>query len=197
MTTTPLLLSEDLIAPYRRHQQILAPDEIPIHPDVYNAPFTFTDEFMTEVKERVPNMLRQDISEIERILGIQLGLEIEKDGIRQDREKTSYGAIHYVVYPPPRKELHVSIMASSVGILPHRPAVLEITTRDLSSFPDLRHPMPLEKARQYSSTTDGLYLQLPSWYTHNVHDQGETFFHYMRAFAIAFNNHGLLRLGRS
>lgn len=183
----------ELVEPKRRYDKILRPDEIPIHPSVYTSPFAFTPDFLREVRRQMPQALRDDISEIERILGEKSEIVVTEESIAYRREETRFDQIEHKVNPVERK-LSVGVYASTIGILPHlpRPRVLEINTGRTLGIQSA-HPLSQEKALEYAFDSDGDYLKLYTWYTHNLHDQGEPLFHYLRTFAILFNNLGLAR----
>ena len=188
----PKLLSEDLIEPRRRNNRILSPYEIPIHPRVYNSDFAYTKEFMEEVRARMPQALRDDISRIEIVLGIDLGITITDESILEGSYEIKFKDIDYEAKSQER-QIGVEVHAANTFILPHLSRTLEIDTR-LGINPILSHPLPPNKILEYSFDSDGDYFKFYSWYTHHLHDVGEGFFHYLRAFAIEFNNHGLSKL---
>ncbi len=200
MVILPLAYA-DFIAPQRANEQsrILRPDEIPIHPKVYVSDFAFTPEFVEEVRRQMPRALHEDISEIERVLGKSLGLYVTDTQIAQAGErcsdKTEFAEIGHEV-DPTRKTIDVGIFASTINILRDRNSTLEISP-PIEAFPGLTHPLPLEKVEEYAFKSDGRYHTCHTWYTHNLHDQGKSLFHYLRTFAIVFNNTGLERIARS
>lgn len=189
---SPLEYNE-LIDPRRSHDKILAPYEIPIHPSVYDSEFAYTPEFMKELRERMPQALRDDIAVIESLVGSQ-GIKINDDGIIEGEvlEQKFRDIAHEV--NPKRKNVSVELCVSSnVGILPWLSRFLEVSTR-----PNLpaafSHPMPIDKLKQYMIDSDGEHLRFYTWYGHNIGSAGTLTFHYLRTFAILFNNHGLTKL---
>jgi hypothetical protein len=171
--------------------RILLPNEIPVHPDVFNSDFAYTEEFIEEVIRRVPGSVAMDISEIERILGIDLELQATETGIRyrdlwlgkrMEMEMKYEWAFYYNVKPEGRV-----FVETSGGMY----ICLEKNYGNRKELPSRQedHPMKPEKLRQYS-----LNDRLFHWDTHNCVIKVVNM--YFRNFAIMFNNLGLERAGR-
>ena len=187
---TDLKLSyAELIASPRVYDVVLSPREIPIHPQVYNSSFAYTPEFMTEVQAQMPQALHEDISAIERILQVETGITVTDKAMKWRSEELRFEEIPHEAKPQTR-QLSIGIYASTIGILPHLPTELMVFPKSFIG----KHPLPLEKARAYAFREEPDCLTLHTWYTHNIHDQGELLFQYLRTFAIVFNNCGLSRL---
>lgn len=187
-----LLQPADLVRPQGTYEQrVLLPREIPIHAAVYAAPFIFSRDFADQVKRATPAALLEDISEIERMCGIRLGIEVTDDGIRDRNYIIPFDRIRYDA-DPERRLFSVELYSSNISILPTTHRFMDV---DLTRTPP-DHPLPPEKARDYAFASDGSALKLHLWYQHNVFDQGTGFFHFLRASAMAFNNEGLRRVGR-
>ncbi len=210
MNTIQPLSYAELVAPERTHERILCPGEIPIHPKVYNSPLVYTPEFIMEVRAQMPDALRKDISEIKRILQEPLGFTITNEGIldvnpkrKFHEEPQKFNDIKFEV-DQSKKTLWGGIYASTIGILSSRDSEFSISQKPPIGWPSFSHPLPKEKAEQYcfrhersSFGQDQGYYVCHTWYNHNLHDQGKLLFHYLRTFAIVFNNLGLAKLEAS
>ena len=191
----PLLLPEDLISPIRRSKlglkTVLEPNEILIHPAVYTSDFAYTEKFIEEVRAQVPEMIRQDVSAIEEILGEKTGIRVAEDGVYHGVGDIKFARIPHR-WGPKEKLIDIDIMAASIAILPwdHKELYIDKTP----TCPEMKHPLPEEKVRVYMIRDDESALILHMWHMHNVNYQGPAFFHYLRAFAITFNNYGLTQL---
>lgn len=186
------LLTKDLINSDDKNNPILKPTRIPIHPDVYNSDFAYTPKFMEEVKALVLDDMQDDLSRIERILGKELMVEIKPGGFGDFYGEKRIEDIEFEANPEERT-VGVEFSASSIDILPLSPRSFEIENKHVKSG-RFRHPLPLEKARAYAFNKNDDYLELHTWYGHNMLEQGDAFFHFLRAFTIRFNNLGLTKL---
>jgi len=192
MVISPLAYAE-FVAPQRHYDKLVTLGEIPLHPRVHDAAFAYTQEFLDEVRKQMPQALRENIREMERILGETIGITVTDTAIRSRGEETLFDRIEHEA-DAAQRTVSIGIFASTIGFLPWLPRVIEIHTQQPQESGS--HPLSLEKARAYSFRQSGSYLQLHGWYTHNVYDQGESLFHYLRTFAVLFNNHGLTKLER-
>ena len=191
MTPEPLVY-EELIALNRdwhrlETRKILMPDEIPIHPYVFNSDFVYTPKFIEEVRKNLPESIEQDISEIERILGIDLGLKVTPTGIceKEHEYECGFRLFRSGVYPD-REYLTLGIGATSIAMEKKQGNLRRSMKLPKSQR---RHPMNLDKLKQYSSND-----RIAIWHTHNIHDGNMPWQLYLRNFAIVFNNLGLERL---
>lgn len=192
MSISPLL-SEYFVNPERKSmvlgRPILYPSQIPIHPLVYGSALRLDSVFIDEVRAGMPEALRRDISTIERMLSTDLGLVVKETGIIDgDQREIPYTKIqHYIQRDI--NQFSLDLGSVSIGLLP-------LTPRQFEIYPEgAPHPLPQEVARQYAFLIEENTMCLHTWFTHNLHDGGEGVFHYLRAFAMEFNNKGLRRLG--
>ncbi len=197
----------ELIAPKRRYgPKVLTPEDIPIHPHVYNNPFSYTPEFTREVLGRIRESMIEDDRTIREVLGIETGFEIQNDCLiarsvereytRPDgtKRKTTtpehrldYSFVHFS--PNPGKlETGVSIGSANIDIVPHLACHIRLEVSLTEA-----HPMSPERLEEYAYASD-LNLRVPqihAWYRHNLDDASATALHFFRNFAILFNNLGL------
>ena len=176
---------KDLIAPKRLVEKVLLPGEIPIHPSVYDWSFAYTPEFIQEVRAAVPDSMTRDLSEIERILGAETGLEITKNGLLHRGNRLLFSDISFN-YDPNKKTLGVAywdanIDIDKVNVPTHIDVVVERAQEE--------HPMPLDKLRQYAFEQGELGyvgekgVRCYSWYTHNILFHGLPLMHYCQKLA--------------
>lgn len=195
MSDIPPLEYRELIAPERRFGRILLPNEIPIHSAVYDSNFAYTPEFLREVIKSLPDSMRQDLSEIERILGTATGLKIVDAGLVDGNDEVLYSDI---LHTRDRLKKSVGVELGSANIDLNR-----IVSRTLDIFVEraqMQHPMSLDKLRAYAFEPDEVryggveVVHCHTWYVHNYLDHGMPLAHYFRNFAIMFNNLGIKRL---
>lgn len=165
--------------------RILFPENIPVHPLVYQSDFAYSTDFVASVKAAIPASIKEDVDAIETALGIQLGISIE-DGLPvQGQDKMERYAL--TVKPDStRRFVEVSYGASTNIAVDTRPGYL----RRLE--PLASHPMSREKLQTYSLEQERIII--PSWYIHNLSDNGFKVALYLRNFAIVFNNLGLSKI---
>lgn len=197
--TAPFLDYEDFIGP-QRFVKILEPNEIPVHTDVYLSPLVYTREFAAEVAKSVPDSIRQDVAEIERILGVRLGMEVTEEGVVCANRITQANETIYL------RDFTTGVRSGKTGFV-------EVTykgTRYTSDTgialaregycqrvfsPDNSHPMSEEKLKAYGYKPGDYDSKLPTWYIHNLRFAGLGGLLYFRNFAIMFNNLGLKKVG--
>ena len=143
----PLSYSE-LIAPdsdYYRLQvdRIMKPDSIPIHSAVFNSDFAYTPEFVEEVKKGIPDSIREDISEIERILGIELQLEVSETGIRETSWDYEYKFRDFS-HSAHLEEKYVGVSIGHMSITMDNRGSMRAVTK----LPKRHHPMPSDKLQK-------------------------------------------------
>ncbi len=189
------LLPEYFVDPERRGivmgRPILYPSQIPIHPLVYGSALRLDSDFIGEVRAGMPEALRRDISTIERMLGTNLGLTVKDTGIidGNDQREIPYTRIQSHIQPA-TNQFTLELGSVSIDLLPSTPREFEI-------YPGRTpHPLPQEVAQQYAFSIEDDTMSFHTWYTHNLRDGGEGVFHYLRAFAMEFNNKGLRKLGQ-
>lgn len=190
MTNNKLKLTyEELIWPRAQFNQVLWPNQIPVHPRVWKSDFAYTPEFLSQVISMVPESVRQDISVIEKMLGKPLNLKVKGDQI-VDLNDSGFKLFYRWIWheaKPNRKSVDVGFggtnIALDIGNLP--------TIIDLDDFPS----QSLEKLKQYAFETDPK-LKAYAWYVHNYLDHGKMAELYLRNFAIVFNNLGLDRVNQ-
>ena len=185
MTKPEPLAYRELITPNRRYgPRVLQPREIPIHPLVYENAACFTQEFLDRIRGRIVESMREDDMTIREALGTDIGLIIGDSSISHASREVPYNRMQLTV-DPEKKEIGAELGATSTYILRHLPRELLVCESDL-------HPMSLERLREYSfDSSDPNYLIMHTWYQHNIEDQGWGVFHFLRNFAILFNNVGL------
>ncbi len=198
------LETADLVAPLRQRHKILLPNEIPLHPAVLQANFAFTREYVEEVCSALPEAIRRDVSEIERILGSPLAVEVTETtisekfpGCRSGYEYSFQGELEgdfeYLVRP---HSLDVSCGSANIGM---DNQVGRMIVQEL--LPLRPHPMAKDKWQHYAVPAslkkgNGDNPQYVFWYIHNISDGILPLELYFRNFAMQFNNKGLERLGK-
>ncbi len=185
MTKPAPLAYRELISPNRRYgPRVLQPREIPIHPLVYDNPAFFTPEFLERIRGRIVESMREDDKSIKEVLGIDTGLVIGDSSITHGSREVSYNIIGFDV-DPSKKEIGAELGATNAAIVRHLPRELIVNESDL-------HPMFPQRLIEYAfDLSDPQYSKTHAWYQHNVDDQGWGVFHFLRNFAITFNNLGL------
>lgn len=181
------LVHGELIAPARLAGRIIEPNEIPVHPKVYEALVVYTPGFVEQVVWSLPDSIREDVSTIERIMGINLRLEVTDKAIISDGEELPFGDFDVRVNPHARF-VEVAYVSSNIAL----------DTREgyKARFrPSPTHPMNVNKLRRYGFIPDDPEVQLPTWYIHDLSHAGFGGFLCYRNFAIAFNNLGLREVG--
>jgi len=183
---------EELLAPKRSYNRILLPEEIPLHPDVFNSEFAYTPEFIKEVMKNMPDSINRDGLEVQRILGLELGIIADETGVRYKNpdlgDNVDYDTLRIVANPVKR-----SIVAS------YGSANIAIDFREEQRivhrvYPPKRHPMTAERLREYAFSQEGEIVNNVFWYVHNIHDHRVPLEMFFRNFAILFNNLGLEKL---
>lgn len=190
--TAPFLSYEDFITP-NRPAVIVEPNEIPVHPDVYFSPLVYTREFVAKVAGSVPDSIRQDIAEIERILRVRLGMEVSEEGIIKANQKTSFGDFTIDISPGETGLPEVEVNYGQ-GNATNIALVREGYCQRVFS-PDIDHPMSKEKFKAYGISSGDFDTKLPTWYIHNLSFAGLGGLLYFRNFVIMFNNLGLKKVG--
>ncbi len=194
--TAPFLSYGDFITP-NSSLVILEPNAIPVHPDIFLSPLVYTKEFAAEVAMSVPSSIRQDVAEIERKLGVHLGMEVTEEGVAHVNRITQANEIIYF------KDFAVTVSPGETGFVE-----VDYNKGDATSIalvrkgycqrvfsPDNSHPMPEEKFKAYGYPPGDYDIKLPTWYIHNLRFVGLGGLLYFRNFAIMFNNLGLKKVG--
>lgn len=204
----PVLLHRELIRPEPlaefvhiptdrpdRRRIILAPNEIPVHPQIFRFREIHNPDFAAEVMRRVPQAVSDDIEAMRLVLGETFGLQGDEDGVSVpffgERSKVLYRHFDYSERDStPGSRLLFSILGSSVG--------LSIDPEKMWYFSPDRHPMPEDKLTRYGfdpkkiSPVLGVNTsQLPTWSIHNIYDGGLGLSVVFRNIAIVSNNLGL------
>jgi hypothetical protein len=167
-------------------RRILFPERIPVHPLVYRSDFAYTPEFVTKVRESVPESIAQDVGTIEPLLGLQLGVFL-MDGVpAHGGEPIDQDALTFRA-DPNKRFVEVGYLSTNIAL-----DTREGFSRVLSPH---SHPIAAEKLRRYSLTPEDEHSpNIPTWYIHNLGDNGLLVAMYLRNFAIMFNNLGLEQL---
>lgn len=178
---------EELIAPNRLAGRIIEPHKIPVHPSVYRADAVYTPEFAERVTQSLPDSIRKDVATIERIMGINLRLEVTDEALIHNGDELPFE--NFTVRANPNaKFVEVSYVSSNIAL----------DTREgyqAKLRPSATHPMPQDKLRAYGFNPEQLDIQLPTWYIHNLSHVGFGGFLIYRNFVIMFNNLGLREVG--
>lgn len=193
----PLLSYADLIRP-KDFVPILEPNEIPVHPDVYKSPLVYTNEFVLEVAETVPDSIRKDVATMQA-LGINLNVEVtEGEGLVSTYRN---GHISFTAF----KDFIISIVSGETGLpevqveyVPGNATNIALIREGYCKrvfYPDPEYPMPEKKLKAYGHVSGDYDTTLPTWYIHNLSFAGLGGLLYLRNFAIMFNNIGLKKLG--
>lgn len=121
---------------------------------------------------------------IKKVLEVDTGLVVGDNSISHGSREVAYDSIQLTV-DPEKKEIGAELGATNTYILRHLPIELVVFENDL-------HPMFPERLAEYAfDASDPNYQRAHAWYQHNIHDQGWGVFHFLRNFAILFNNLGL------
>ncbi len=189
MTKIQPLTHSELLSERTYRPGILLPGEIPLHAAVFNSDFAYTPEFVEEVRKEVPKSIEEDVSEIEKKLGQDLGLKVTETGIyivNQNYECRFKDFSHRT--DPEGKLVNVGIGHMSIA-MDHKGGMKAVV--GLDSF--RHHPMDTDKLKQYSFEEKG-NDRVAVWRAHNIHDQVKSWQIYLRNFAIMFNNLGLRKM---
>src|SRR3989338_4580447 len=174
---------------YGLNHAILSPGEIPIHPVVYAASQAYSLDFVNHVRASMPDALQEDIATIDRLLGVKLGITVDDDSIR-GREGL------YTLHINDERDIglivdegrRVQLGRGSTGVWLNinEPGELSVW----KGHHGVDHPMTTDRLRAYGAKGESL-LHVPVWHIGNLKDQGEPVYHYIRTFAVQFNNLGL------
>lgn len=180
---------EELIAPDRFVTKILMPNEIPVHPLVYNSDFAYTAEFIDKVEKSVVDSLKQDILTIDNTLGTRLRIAADNGKIRDlmNRSELILSSIEIFVNSEQRF-VEVSYTSSNIAL-----DTREGFKRRLNIYTPLS--LSPDKLKEYSLHSEE--TEIASWHIHNLNMGGFALAMYFRNFAIMFNNLGLRRLDSS
>ena len=191
------LTYRELIKPERSRRKVLLPDKIPIAPDVYNNPACFTEEFVAKVRGRIVPSMMEDALVIGETFGEPTGFMITKDFIITPDNpgyQLKFSEIEHDVFPAHLGGgVSVDLTAASASIYrDNRDRELYIC----SWRPETEnHPMSLERLREYAfDSSNPNEPRVRVWHTHNLGGMGNGMDHYLRNFAILFNNLGLAEL---
>jgi hypothetical protein len=175
---------------FDRNAPILTPRDIPLHPSVFSAPFAYTREFARKVWSVVPESIRADISEIERVLQRDLDVVLtEEHTAAKSLVEFPLHAYRFSDFTlrtdPGSRSVDFSWPGVEIAMYDDGPA------RTLVRSPDGAHPLPLEKLRAYAIGEEVGELVHVYWHAHNVFSAELPLALIFRNFAIQFNNLGL------
>lgn len=185
----PFLNYADLIDAALRRP--LSPSKIPIHPSVYASSFAYTRDFVDEVRVAMPRHLAQNALALKEILGIDEAVDFDGESIVLPDRHHGIRVEHLV--DPDRKKLEIGSYDSIICISPKNPKRIEILLESPLASQTTLLPATLNS---YAYHEDEKSILMHSWYVHNATAKGSEFFHYLRTFAVAFNNMGIERLMR-
>jgi hypothetical protein len=168
--------------------EILRPDEIPVYPRLVGEEFPYTKEFVEEVLEHTPDMVKNDLTTIEQKLGQKLYLKLTSKGLCSEYNSD---ICEFKKIEKREGALTGIAMGSSSIWLP-----TSIDDEIIIYKPE-NHPLPLPKAKAYATSINDGEIQLVVWKSHNITYQGFCFEIVLRNFAIAFNNLAIDRLKNS
>ncbi len=189
MSIEPLTYKE-LIVPGRLGGDILMPNEIPIHQLVYISDSVYTQDFIEEVHKAVSDSIKKDVSAIEKILKKEQKIKVI-DNIIKDEISCSNKDVNSVnrIVDEEKKKIDIQYVGSSIGLNFHKDPTQWLT---ISPY---EHPVGKEKLEKYSYVQHEQII-VPTWYIHNLGDNGFGMELYFRNFAIMFNNIGLEKINR-
>jgi hypothetical protein len=178
---------------FDRNAPILTPRYIPLHPSVFSAPFAYTREFAHKVWSVVPDSIRADVSEIERVLQRDLDVVLtEEYTAAKSRVEFPHHAYRFSDFTlrtdPGSRSVDFSWPGVEIAMYDDGPA------RSLARSLDGSHPLPPEKLRAYAIGEEVGELVHVYWHVHNVFSAELPLALIFRNFAIQFNNLGLRML---
>lgn len=160
---------------------ILPPNQIPVHPAVYNFPLAFTEEYIYLVRDSLPESIRKDIEEINRVLGKYDGLRATNKALIYGTKELQYDQVLFRFVSGTYVE---AALGSSNIALDRR----EGQRRELQLE---GHPMGRQRLEKYAFESQDGQPRIHTWYVHNYLDHGLPLKLYFRNFAIMFNNLGV------
>ncbi|GEM_PF-3338667 len=185
------LIHSELLDPKSRYEKILAPNRIPVHPQVFDSEFAYTQGFIDEVLHCVPDSIQDDIISIDKLFPSKTGLIFSERGVTT-KGGTEYFFTDFYHMAREERAIDVSWGSSNIALDPNKDGKRGGQRLEMSLIEP--HPTPIAKLSEYSLARDS--LRIPRWYIHNVGDSAFPVFLYFRNFAIVFNNHGLQTIGK-
>lgn len=177
---------------------ILKPNEIPVHPMVYESSLVYTSQFAQRVAAAVPDSIKEDMAVIKRVLGHDLKLEVDQEGIQTAGGRVSafkhLFASFDIMASPGRKTLDVAYGSANIAVGSAPEGCAPYRIQPFSFDP---HPMSAERLKIYGFDPEVSDSFLHVWYIHNLSTFGDPGLMYFRNFAIMFNNLGLQEINNS
>ena len=173
----------ELIVPSRAYAPILGPREIPIHPKVFASLFPYSQAFVGEVKRALLQHVREDATQIARILGIEVKVDGSFVRWKNDLIGLDDHMLAFVADPEKRS---VDMLCGETNM------AIDVSRRREYHERTLTHPLPPKKQEAYSIQCEG--NQHLVWYDHNMSHASLPLQLLFRNFAIAFNNLALKEL---
>ena len=162
------------------YPEVLRPRHILVHPSVLEQPFAYLKEFVDQVMERVPELLKRDVETIERKLRVNLRVVIKPEGVLSENGVFLFNNVVRCI-PRPNG---IQLGSAEMVVNPHDSKCISedilVPAHVLAAYtvPGQRNP------------------NLFAWSTHNITYQGFGFELFARNYAIGFNNLGLEQLAR-
>lgn len=179
-----------------KHEYLLSPEGgklpngIPIYPRVRLSDFIYETPFIQEVMKAVPDFMMQDVETINKKLGRSHKLEIKDNYITQIDSKGRKETLptEQIMFESSRKEGYLIVRTEK-----YQQLILDTPPRT-----DLIHHrernIPEKILREYFLPSG--WREIYTWKTTNTRFNSSLGMHYLRNFAIAFNNLGLAELAK-
>ncbi len=185
----------------RTKPPVFYPSRIPIHPQVCDADSIYNIQFMTRVRNRLTDVLQDDIREIAARMGkdyLEMSREVHvtATGIEDCYERVKFEQFYHGVnnrFVKCRQNIWVNLPhLQNLGM---KLVQDDVRTYDINFKQNPRHPFPREIAQEYAIDPDAAVLSFYTWSVDENITNRPALFHYLRAFALTFNNEGLDSLG--
>ena len=192
----PLIKPENLILKNRGDlASILEANFIPIHPQVYKSRFAYSKKFIYEVRKKVPEALKYDLSVIDPILKkYDVKLTMTDKSIMHMHEFDEVEFYNDDMFSIEDNRFRIGTAVTHMTLMKDRPKELYLGKIDNNnSHPMLEEGLSDELAKYNFSDEEGV-LRVYTWGSHDLPCRGLPFLLYSRNFAIVFNNLGIDRL---
>lgn len=176
----------DLIDPKRVKDRVLSPKEIPIDPEVCTSFGSFTETDLKAILKKIPDMMKDDISEAGRLLGKDISIWVKSDGIMHNGYWVPFGALRCNSVGG---NLSAYLSDSQISI-----SGGDVLPLDTFCAHEASHPLGRERLAKFSFTphTNGNQPSIATWKAENVdYELLCGLYFYFRSFAIGANNYGL------
>jgi hypothetical protein len=166
-----LLKYDELVS---RSGIILMPNNIPLHLEVYNSDFAFTEGFVGEVTAKIPDSINDDIDTMNKI---NIPIVLNKDRFNLKDFKIDVST----------EKRFVELARGGSNI------AMDCRKGYRCFFDETDVFLDSKKVNEYSLGKGIRFI--PRWYIHNLGDCGVNGELWFRNFAILFNNLGMEELG--